>query len=145
MSSRILILELCFHRWAHRVWLCKLVVVHAEFRPHHRHVWVNKWQGLQFLWVPDADAQMRGGVNESLEWTSPLHVAYKYVYWVPWITHPSVGCIFSFLKGMVWLIQRCWQAAPWGQKPKLCHLTLCFKGQTLLKFEKITAMRLISE
>lgn len=47
-KSRIL-LELCFHRWALRVWLCELVVVHGEFRPHHRHVWVNKWQGLQSL------------------------------------------------------------------------------------------------
>lgn len=78
-KSRIFLSQFCFHRWALSVWLCGMVVVHWKFKPHHWHVWVNKYHSLWFLQVPYTRSQMHGGVNKRAwsgfhSWIEPINM-----------------------------------------------------------------------
>lgn len=93
-KSRILILELCFHRWALKSLALRVGGSSWRVQTRHRHVWVNKWQGL----CPSKclmQAHRCVGV-----WTREPRVdftlarAYKYVYWAPWITRAQLVAFF---------------------------------------------------
>lgn len=78
-KSRIFLSQFCFHRWALSVWLCGIVVVHWKFKPHHWHMWVNKYHSLWFLQVPYTRSQMHGGVNKRAwsgfhSWIEPINM-----------------------------------------------------------------------
>lgn len=146
-KSRIFLSQFCFHRWALSVWLCGMVVVHWKFKPHHWHVWVNKYHSLWFLQVPYTRSQMHGGVNKRAwsgfhSWIEPInmHAGYHDSLRLVWLYS-----FFHFFKGMVWLTQTCWQVPPKPEKnqtiyrswKKTRYLLSNFILKTFSNFEKI--------